>query len=295
MSKDKPLVSIGLPVYNGENFIREAIDSILAQTFKDFELIISDNTSTDKTEEICREYAAKDRRISYYRNEQNLGPAWNYNRVFELSSGKYFKWAAHDDVCAPEFLERCVEVLEQDASIVLCHPKTKVIDPYGKVIKNYSKERANSLKPEERFRDNVFMPECYEIFGLIRSSALRKTSLIGSYAHGDGILLAKLGFMGRFYEFPEYLFLSRDHSQQSMKIAKANYMHYTAWFDPTKKGKIVFPHWKMLYEYYRSLGGAKISLRERILCYYYLMIWMRLRIRILLGQLRIWRWYFEWS
>ncbi|NES80204.1 MAG: glycosyltransferase family 2 protein [Moorea sp. SIO2B7] len=119
-----PRVSIGLPVYNGEKFLKQAIDSILAQTFKDFELIISDNASTDKTEQICREYAAKDKRISYYRNNENRGAAWNFKYTFDLARAKYFKWAAHDDVCATNFLASCVEVLDNDPSVVLSYPKT---------------------------------------------------------------------------------------------------------------------------------------------------------------------------
>ena len=112
MLNNKPRVSIGMPVFNGENYLAEALDSLLTQTFSDFELIISDNASTDKTEEICRAYAVRDQRIRYFRNQENLGASRNYNRVFELSSGEYFKWAAHDDLCAPEFLGRCVDVLD---------------------------------------------------------------------------------------------------------------------------------------------------------------------------------------
>ncbi len=123
-----PRVSVGLPVYNGENFIKDALDSILAQTFEDFELIISDNASTDGTQQICRQYTSKDQRIRYIRNDGNIGASKNFNQVFELSSGEYFKWIAHDDLCAPEFLERCVEVLDQDPSIVLCFARPKAID-----------------------------------------------------------------------------------------------------------------------------------------------------------------------
>src|ERR1051326_2036095 len=112
MSNQKPRVSIGLPVYNGQQFLEEAINSLLAQTYSDFELIISDNASTDATEQICRAHAAADPRIRYYRNDKNRGPVWNLNRVFELARGELFKWAAHDDVCAPTLVERCVEVLE---------------------------------------------------------------------------------------------------------------------------------------------------------------------------------------
>lgn len=91
MNRKQPQVSIGMPVYNGEQFLKDALDSILAQTFDNFELIISDNTSTDNTQEICKAYSAKDQRICYYRNEKNLGAAWNFNRVFELARGEYFK------------------------------------------------------------------------------------------------------------------------------------------------------------------------------------------------------------
>src|SRR5207244_10480282 len=107
-----PRVSIGVPVYNGERYIAETLDSLLAQTFEDFELIISDNASHDRTEGICRAYAAKDSRIRYVRNSTNLGAARNYRLAVELSSGEYFRWANCDDLFAPTSLSRCVEVLD---------------------------------------------------------------------------------------------------------------------------------------------------------------------------------------
>src|SRR2546426_6424374 len=120
-------VSIGLPVFNCDPLLRQAVDSLLTQTYSDFELVISDNASTDGTEAICREYAAKDHRVRYYRGERNRGAVWNWNRVFELSGGEYFKWAAHDDLCAPDYVERCVEVLDRDPSVVLCYAETVLI------------------------------------------------------------------------------------------------------------------------------------------------------------------------
>src|SRR5690349_812781 len=94
-----PQVSIGLPVYNGEKYLLNAIGSLLKQDFEDFELVISDNASTDKTEAMCHEFAAKDKRIRYHRNETNIGATGNYNRVFRLSNGEFFRWASHDDEC----------------------------------------------------------------------------------------------------------------------------------------------------------------------------------------------------
>src|ERR1700749_639605 len=110
----RPLVSIGLFLYNGDRFLAAAIESILNQTFKDFELIISDNCSTDRSDEICRRYAAADSRIRYYRNEKNMGAGWNLRNVYFKATGKYFKWAAHDDTLEPRFLEVCIDALVAD-------------------------------------------------------------------------------------------------------------------------------------------------------------------------------------
>src|SRR2546425_9420098 len=94
-----PQVSVGLPVYNGERYLAEALDSLLTQSYEDFELIICDNASTDRTGEIARSYAAKDKRVRYARNDKNLGAGGNFRRGFALASGEYFRWAASDDVC----------------------------------------------------------------------------------------------------------------------------------------------------------------------------------------------------
>src|SRR5919109_5579420 len=155
MNEGRARVSIGMPVYNGVRFLKEAIESILAQTFEDFELIISDNASIDQTEQICREYAAKDKRIRYYRNEKNLGAARNYNRVFELSTGEYFKWQAHDDLCDPQFLEKGVAVLARDPSIVLCYSKFLRIDEHGNPLTMETSKVRGGAKPHERFRSVI--------------------------------------------------------------------------------------------------------------------------------------------
>jgi glycosyltransferase involved in cell wall biosynthesis len=130
-----PTLSIGLFVYNGEAFLRETLDSLLGQTFKDFELIISDNASTDATEDICKVYAGADTRIRYFRNETNMGAGWNIRRVFSLATGKYFKWAACDDLYEPAFLEKCINALEANSSYVLAHARTRVIDDRGAPIR----------------------------------------------------------------------------------------------------------------------------------------------------------------
>lgn len=287
MSNDNPQLSIGMPVYNGAQFIKEALDSILAQTFEDFELIISDNASTDETEEICRAYVAKDHRIRYYRNEENIGAAQNFNRVFELSSGKYFKWVACDDIYAPDFIWKCIEVLEQDPTVILCHSKIKLIDETGRFLQNYEIElNTDSPKPQVRFHELLSKHMCFQIFGIIRSKILRMTSLFGNYGYADGVLLWRLGFLGRFHEIPEYLLLYRIHPQQSISrfcpnvLAGAtsknsqsltslmpDFYAYTVWFYPAKEGQIFLPHWRIFRECWSSVWQAQLSWYERMSCY----------------------------
>jgi len=268
MSDARSRVSIGLPVFNGENYIREALDSIMAQTYSDFELIISDNASTDGTEEICRAYAARDERIRYFRNDTNLGAAKNYNRVFEMSSGVYFKWVAHDDVCAPEFLERCVGVLDREPAISVCYPRTKLIDERGQIRGTYADGlNLRSPKPHERFRQ-FFETQglCHAIFGLIRASSLRATRLIGNYGASDRVLLGELVLHGEFCELPEYLFYRRIHPRISTTANQTD-SEIAAWFDPKKRDKIVLPRWRRFFEYLGTIKRAPLSWPERASCY----------------------------
>ena len=281
---NKPRVSIGMPLYNSEKYLEETLDSILAQTYSDFELIISDNASTDHTQQICREYAANDSRISYYCNKNNLGAAKNFNRVFELSSGEYFKWAAYDDLLDPKFLQKCVSVLDKDPSIVLCHSKTARIDEHGTLVGNYDHrtlERISSWKPHERFGDLISIRNpCWAIFGVFRTRSLAKTPLLGNYIGADRNLLAEIGLIGRIYEIPEYLFLRRDHPQAYTRsfcenpyaIAWDNYCAQMAYW--TKEDLVMFPNWKNLFEYIRSVRRVPLKWSERLLCYEQICSWV---------------------
>ena len=286
-SGKSPRVSVGLAVYNGENYLAPALDSILGQTFTDMEVIVSDNASTDRTAEICRKYASRDSRIRYERNERNIGSTRNFNRVFELATGEYFKWAAHDDLIAPQFLQECVEVLDAHPDVVLCHTKTLIIDEGGFVTRLHEDvQGTHSTKVHRRFRAQLFDFMCYEIFGLIRSAALAKTSLIGVYGHGEAILLAKLSMMGRFHQVPEYLFHNRDHPARSYYRYKT-YKDYTIWLDPTKAGKILFPRWKMGIEFLKAIETSPLRRTDRLLCYASMVIWMRVFWKSLAANLAV--------
>jgi glycosyltransferase involved in cell wall biosynthesis len=283
-----------MPVYNGENFLAQAIDSLLAQTYTDFELLISDNASTDKTAEICLSRAARDSRIRYSRTETTIGPAENHNRLVPMALGEYFRWAAHDDLCAPELLEREVEVLDRDPSVVLVHPKVQIIDDNGDPLEVYDQNLATSSDdPARRFWALVGVNHrkhgAFEIFGLMRISALRKTPLEGNYARGDSVLLARMSLLGRFHEIPERLFLNRQHGSRSVqqvptyiKSGRSRLAKWLGtgpvpppeWWDASKKGAIVFPEWKSLLEYYKSIWMAPITGYQRAKCLGYLGKWL---------------------
>jgi glycosyltransferase involved in cell wall biosynthesis len=262
-----PGVSIGLPVYNGENYLKESLDSLLNQTYTGFEIIICDNASTDATKDICLEYASHDSRIKYYRNRYNIGAAANFNATFNLSRGEYFKWAAHDDFCSPDFLKKCVNILDRNESVVLAYSKVMIVNELSKPIYAYiEKLPTDSHDVEIRFGALLGAHPCYMVFGLIRRNALIRTrQIMGAYNHGDGVLLERLALQGRFVEIPEYLFYHRVHQQQSMQMVNDR-LSYSVWFNPHYKDKISFPWSRVTYERIRSLLMYRLKKKERIEC-----------------------------
>lgn len=291
---ETPLVSIGLMVYNGGKFLRGTLDSLLSQTFTNFELIISDNGSTDDTQTICTEYAARDSRIRYFRAERNMGAGWNTRRVMSLATAKYFKLAAHDDRCEPTFLERCVTALERDSSLVLAYPKARIVDENGRFVENYDWPLATSSPDATvRFHDLLLNDHlCLQFFGVIRLDALRKLPPPGSYVNSDGVMLTQLGVLGAFYEVPEILFNSTRHSGQSSKTPPARTKvkgfrltrrHGTLpcpeWWDPSTAKAISFPEWRQLREYFLSVGYGRLTFGQRLRCYLMLVPWIKKHFR----------------
>ncbi|MGH2545850.1 MAG: glycosyltransferase family 2 protein [Actinomycetota bacterium] len=211
MTERTPRVSIGLPVFNGARYLARALDSLVAQDFEDFELIISDNASTDGTAGICQEYAGRDRRIRYHRNDRNIGAVGNFNRTLHLASGEYFKWAAHDDWCAPEFLGRCVEVLDEDPSTVLCFTAMGVADAEGRVFRVQQEDLggAASAHPRTRFHTVLWsLVDCTSpVFGLMRTDTLRRHGVVLPNAPElDRILIGEVSLLGRIRQIPDVLF-----------------------------------------------------------------------------------------
>jgi glycosyltransferase involved in cell wall biosynthesis len=259
----KPLVCIGLSLYNGDRFLEGVLDSFLNQTFRNFELIISDDCSTDRSELICRRYAAQDARIRYYRNQRNMGAGWNANRVYELATGKYFKQATQDAMIQPDFLRLCVDALEEDDSLVLAHGMTRVIDEGGRFVENYDERlRTSSADPVLRARDLLLKGHgSCPISGLMRLDVLHQLRPKGSYAHGDRVLLLQLGLRGRFYEVPEHLFIITRHAD------KAAAWTALAPEGPAKARKLVFPEWNAAKEFTRTVARSPLSRGQRFRCY----------------------------
>lgn len=272
MSAEGPLVSVGIPVYNGEKFLEDALDSLLGQTYAHLEIIIFDNASTDRTASICENYAAKDPRIRYLRNAENLGAARNYNLTVEYASGHYFKWAAHDDVCAPTFIERCVQVLEQEPTVVVAYPKTIVIDEHGAMTNRFFEDLYNirGSQPHGRFKQFTRTPlDCNAVFGVIRLDVLRKTPCIGPYESSDRVLLGELALLGEIAEVPERLFLRRYHDKVSTFACNTK-QSMAAWFDPKSSGK--FTRLRRFVEYVRALNRVPLNTLQWLYCFWYLMV-----------------------
>jgi glycosyltransferase involved in cell wall biosynthesis len=276
VERPTPRVCIGMPVYNAEEHIRESLDSLLAQTYGDFRLIISDNASTDSTAEICKDYARKDDRIQFVQNDINVGAGGNYNKVFELSDAEYFKWAASDDVCAPEYVKSCVDVLDNEPDVVLCYTKTTIIDGNGKVLSRYEDGlNMTSDSATGRFAQVFFnCGLCNAVMGLMRSSALRATNQHEDYVGCDKVLLAELSLVGKFREVPDYLFLRRFPTVVGKRVDDGTAIYEGSfvsrseteqleWLDPKQKSKPGFGHWRRLKGYTRAISRAPIQLSRK--------------------------------
>jgi glycosyltransferase involved in cell wall biosynthesis len=259
-----------MPVYNGADFIRHSIASILAQDYQDFELIICDNASTDETEAICRELAERDPRIRYYRNNRNIGAAGNYNRVFQLSRGEFFKWAAHDDECYPALVRRCVEFLDgAPASVAMVYPLAELIDERGVTLETPLDRIASSdARPHRRLARLLWsLNMCDPAFGMIRSDYLRRTRLIGPFFGADYVLLGELAMLGEIRELDEVLFRLRAHPKRSMK-ANRGARAQAAWYDPSAAyRRFVMPGWeRMIWELLKSVRRSPLPPMETVRC-----------------------------
>jgi glycosyltransferase involved in cell wall biosynthesis len=272
-----PRLSVALPVYNGENYLAESLESLLGQTYENFELIISDNASTDGTAGICRRYEKQDSRIRYVRQPRNIGCAPNHNYVVQQARGELFKWVSHDDLYARDLLKRCVDALDEFPHVVLAHSWTATIEDSGEVrAVEYGLATASPSAPE-RFRSLLTGNGGDDTDGVVRLSVLRRTPLLASYHHADRTLAAELGLYGPFYQVPDWLYFRRDHATRAERAFKT----VRAWCanqDPRRADPLRHPTIRLYAEY---VGGFAAAIRraplpsaEKRKCYYYLVRWL---------------------
>jgi glycosyltransferase involved in cell wall biosynthesis len=274
-----PRLTIGLPVYNGEKYVSESIEALLGQSFADFELIISDNASTDSTGDICRRYEQQDSRVRYLRQPRNIGLSPNHNFVAEQARGELFKWASYDDLYARDLLERCIDALDKYPEIVLAHCWTAKIDDSGAAIEavNYSLNTACARTPE-RFRSLLFDDGGDDDYGVIRTEVLRRTAMQGSYHHADRTIVAELGLHGPFYQVPDWLYFRREHPGQNGVVSTRR---RCVNMDPRRANRLRHPavrlYGEYVWAYISAIRRAPLPAAERRECYRHLARWFASR------------------
>lgn len=296
-----PRLSVGLPVYNGEKYIDQSIEALLGQSYEDFELIISDNASTDGTAEICRRYGKQDSRIRYIRQPRNIGLSLNHNFVVQQSRGEYFKWAAADDLYGRDLLKSCVDALDEDAGIVLAHSWEAAIDDVGTVMQARDYPLAtDSPRAPERFKsilfgcsglfkssdpavpslvrmDNHGLLRACDMYGVTRTAVIREVAPLGSYHHSDRIIICALALRGRFHMTSDWLYFRRDTPDRTYHKA-VSLRDRCEINDPSRKNRLLHPTARLVGEYLwgyaEAIQRAPLSSADRRECYRDLAQWM---------------------
>lgn len=256
-------VAVGIPVYNGERWLRMSIESILSQTYTDLELQISDNASTDGTEDICRDFAKSDGRIRYVRNARNVGVFRNFDLAFARTSSRYFKWCAVGDSCATNFIARAVATLEAEPEVVLVHATTGLT---GKSVENPEQYLADlhlmSNDPVERFRDYLEKVRLNNVMsGLIRSEELRKTCLNRDFPSSDQCMMAELALYGKFFQLPEELLFRRMESDSATALKSDAQMQ--EFFAHERDNLKYFREWKFQLTLLSAVAKSPVSARDK--------------------------------
>ncbi len=252
-----PLVSIGLPVFNGDNHIKNTLDSLLLQTYSNIEIIISDNGSTDQTHKICSQYTNKDKRIKYYRNETNMGSIWNFNKVFELSEGDFFMWAAHHDLWHPNFITKCLEVLTLEPFAVLCYPRIQFIDDAGNLLQEVG-ENFDTIGLDVVGRLHVYLMRTRInaiIYGLFRNDALKSIMPAPTIWASDWWIMTQLALKGYFVQVPEVLFYFRDDF-----LKKSAKQRWESLHPGNKNKKMRFFHMAWAWGIFRAVLDSKTKI-----------------------------------
>lgn len=269
-----PRLSIGLPVYNGESLLPEAIDALLGQSYKDFELIISDNASTDHTEEICRGYEEQDSRVRYIRQPRNIGMIPNHNFLVGVARGEFFKWASYDDLYHRDFLLRCVEALDQHPEAALAHAWCVLTDAARDPVQFFKyPEGTTALRAPDRFRSMLYDGKGDWTYAVFRSSILRQTPLHPTYHNGERTLITEFALHGTLYQVPDWMFFRRDHPNRHQSPRE-----WSAGYDPRRaKQSAIRLYAEYLWGYVSVVRRSPLPSAEKRECYGHLARWLASR------------------
>jgi glycosyltransferase involved in cell wall biosynthesis len=262
-----PRISFGLAVRNGESSICRCLDSLIAQDFSDFEVVVSDNASTDGTPRILEEYAARDPRIRVSRNQENIGLIENVNLVFHRSRGEYFRWIGADDWLEPTYASRCLEALEADPGAILVTTDFRIHRGDGtSCYEEYRGERVDSERPERRFVRMLWFYQAGDtkydpVYSLMRRSALERTHLIWMMDWGDRMMGAELCLLGRFQHVPECLAHrtkgAGDYGDRELLLRR---------YHPTRYRELAAPPSRLFRVLLSIIHAAPLTRRQRLRC-----------------------------
>ncbi len=262
-----PKVCIGMFAHNEEQNIRATLDGLLAQDFKDFELIISDDESTDATERICREYATRDGRIRYVRQQPRLGIIGNANFVFEQCRSPYFAWAAGHDLFAPTFISKLLPVLESDPTVVCAYPLVPVVEVDGTKLLDQEQCRLDTRWQNVAARANLLLwglRGSEPIYGLFRTDALRKTRLYRPLMCCDNLVLFEINLLGSIaFVADELYFLKVTKRLSHMRDKLANYRKTMYSGEGRKILGMRMTFWRLFFAHLGAIYRAPVPRRRK--------------------------------
>ena len=258
-----PKLSIGMPVYNGARYLAQSVESLLAQNWTDFELIISDNCSTDGTVEVAQDYARHDSRVRLIRQRENVGAAANFNAVFRLGSAPYFKWACADDCVRPSFIRKAIEELDAHPEAVACYGLVTLVDAEGKAIAEHSQHLdLRQADPGARFEiARTYVGLLHVLQGVMRRDALADTRLMRAFPGSDEVLVSELSLRGTIREIQEPYLLRRMHSEAASAgtTTAARQEH----LDPRRRRRVYMRRWSRSFVNLQTIAEAPLPIAAR--------------------------------
>jgi len=273
VSSASPAVTVGVPVYNAEQYLAQTLRSILSQTFTSFELVISDNASTDGTPAICAGFARTDPRVRYVRQARNIGAPRNYNALVALARGRYLKWSSSNDLIEPQFLAACVPILEARQDVVLVYPRTRYFDSATGNVRDHADDlNLQGDDPVERYKQCDRRLWANNVMnGVIRVEALKASTLHWDYRSSDMELVVELSLYGKFVEVPQPLFYRRTEAAAKYDAGRHR-LYY-----PHETGGHAFGAWQSVGQMLQAANRAPLTFSDRMRLYDYLVhrIWWR--------------------